>query len=49
MTISTEEGVALGSEKGGDDVSWTDMILTGVKNEKKSRCRFSCYKWTVKI
>jgi hypothetical protein len=27
--------VAPGREKGGDDVSWADINLTGPKNEKK--------------
>jgi hypothetical protein len=25
-----------GTEKGGDDVTWTDANFTGLKNEKKS-------------
>jgi hypothetical protein len=28
--------VAPGRKKGGDDVSWADINLTGPKNEKKS-------------
>jgi hypothetical protein len=28
--------VALGRGMGGDDASWTDTNLTGLKNEKKS-------------
>jgi hypothetical protein len=35
--------------KGGDDVSWADVNLTGPKNKEKPHGQFSCYKWTVKI
>jgi hypothetical protein len=28
--------------KGGEDVGWTDVNLTGLKNEENSRVRFSC-------
>jgi hypothetical protein len=38
-----------GEGKGGDDVSWVDVNLTGTKNEENLRSRFSCYKWTMKI
>jgi hypothetical protein len=42
--VATSAGVEaeLGKEKGGDDVSWDDMNLTGPK--KNSRDPFSCYK-----
>jgi hypothetical protein len=35
--------------KGGDIASWADTNLTGSRNEKNSRGRFSRYKWMVKI
>jgi hypothetical protein len=41
--------VAPGRGKKGDDVSWVDTNLTGPKDEKNSRDRFNCYKWTIKI
>jgi hypothetical protein len=30
--------------KGGDDISWADVNLTGPKNKENSRGEFSCYK-----
>jgi hypothetical protein len=39
----TEEG------RGGNNVSWADANLTGLKNKENTRGRFSWYKWTVKI
>jgi hypothetical protein len=35
--------------KGGDDVSWANVNLTGQKNKENSCCRFSSYKWMMKI
>jgi hypothetical protein len=40
---------APGRENGGDDISWTDIILIRPKDEENPRDRFSFYKWTVKI
>jgi hypothetical protein len=36
--------VALGREKGGDDVSWADANPIGLKNKENPRGRFNCYK-----
>jgi hypothetical protein len=41
--------VAPGRGKEVDDTSCTDANLIGPKNEKNSRDRFNCYKWTVTI
>jgi hypothetical protein len=30
--------------KGGDDISWADVNLTGPKNKENSRGEFNCYK-----
>jgi hypothetical protein len=49
VTTSVGGEVAPGKGKGGDDTSWVDVNLTGSKNKKKSRGRFSWYKWAVKI
>jgi hypothetical protein len=35
--------------KGGENASWAEANLTGVKNKENSRGWFSCYKWTMKI
>jgi hypothetical protein len=40
---------ASGRGKGGDNIGWADVNLTGPKNEENSRGRFNCYNWTVKI
>jgi hypothetical protein len=49
VASSAVREAALGREKGGDDVSWVNVNLTGPKNEDNPRGRFCCYKWTVKI
>jgi hypothetical protein len=36
-------------EKGRRHASWADTNLIGPKNKKKSRDRFSCYKWMIKM
>jgi hypothetical protein len=35
--------------KGGDDTSWVDTNLTGLKNKENPCGRFNWYKWTVNI
>jgi hypothetical protein len=49
VAMSAGGEVALGREKGGDDVSWAKANLTGPKNKDNSCGRFNCYKFTVKI
>jgi hypothetical protein len=49
MTTSSGGETTSGRGKGGDDVSWVDVNLTGPKNQENPRRRFNCYKWTVKI
>jgi hypothetical protein len=49
MTTSVEGDVTSGMEKGGYDVSWTDVNLTGSKNEENPRGQLSYFKWMVKI
>jgi hypothetical protein len=49
MVMSPIGEAAPGMGKGGDDTSWTNTNLTGLKNEENPRDRFSCYKWTVKF
>jgi hypothetical protein len=43
VMTSTGGEVAPERKKGGDNVSWADVNLTGSKNKKNSRNRFSCY------
>jgi hypothetical protein len=43
MVTSVRGEAALGREKGGDNVSWADMNLTGSKNKKNPHGRFSYY------
>jgi hypothetical protein len=49
LMMPAEGEIAPERGNGGDELSWTDVNLTGPKNEENSRRRFSCYKWTVKI
>jgi hypothetical protein len=44
--VMTSAGVetTLERRKGGDDVSWADVNLTGLKNKENTRGRFSWYK-----
>jgi hypothetical protein len=49
MATSVEGEAALRREKRGDDVSWADVNLNGLKNKENACGRFSCYKWTMKI
>jgi hypothetical protein len=49
VTMSTGGEAAPGRKKGGDDVNWANVNLTGPKNEENSHGRFSWYKWMVKI
>jgi hypothetical protein len=49
MTTLTGGGVTPGGGKGGDDASWVDPNLTGLKNEENPHDRYNWYKWTVKI
>jgi hypothetical protein len=44
VTLLIEGEVAPGRENGGDDDSWADVNITGLKNEKYSHGQFSCYK-----
>jgi hypothetical protein len=49
--VTTSDGgeAAPGWGKGGDDASWADANLTGLKNKENLCSRFSWYKWIVKI
>jgi hypothetical protein len=49
MAMSTGGGVTPERGKGGDDVNWADLNLTGLKNEENPHSRYNWYKWTVKI
>jgi hypothetical protein len=49
VTTSARGEVAPGRRKGGDDVSWADADLIGLKNKQNLCGRFSWYKWMVKI
>jgi hypothetical protein len=49
VTMSVRGEAALDRGKGGDDVGWADVNLTGPKNKENTHDRFSCYKWTMKI
>jgi hypothetical protein len=44
VVISVGREATLGREKGGDDTSWADVNLIGLKNEKNPHGRFSRYK-----
>jgi hypothetical protein len=46
---AAEGEAAHGKGKGGDDVSWANVIFTGPKNKENLHGRFSCNKWMVKI
>jgi hypothetical protein len=53
-TMQRNDGIgrrrgATGEGEGGDDASWFDANLTGLKNKESLRDRFMCYKWMVKI
>jgi hypothetical protein len=43
MATSVREEAASERRKGGDNGSWADTKLIGLKNEENSRSRFSCY------
>jgi hypothetical protein len=49
MVTSVRGEAALGREKGGDNVSWADMNLTGSKNKIKIHTVGSATTWMVKI
>jgi hypothetical protein len=44
VVVSAGGEATPGRGKGGDDVSWADVNLTGQKNKENTHGRFSCYK-----
>jgi hypothetical protein len=48
MATSARGATAPEREKGGDDVSWANVNLTGLKNKENPHGQFNCFKWMVK-
>jgi hypothetical protein len=49
VAMPAEGEVTSGRGNRGDDSSWTDTNLTGLKNKENQHSWFNYYKWTVKI